>query len=168
MKKLYRAEVSWTVSAVMEVEAESMEQALAILDAAALPTETEYCEDSFSVDLIQSMGEVKNEQESFSSRLSFGNYGYTVEGEVLRFNLLNEFPQYKEEVLKADNTDVYYADGYCAEVGYSGDYQLESAELYYIGEDNFVPVRLMTKDELEQIQFFLNEELRLGKEIKHW
>ena len=55
MKKVYRAEVSWTVCSVMEVEADSLEEALAIIDDAALPTDGEYCDDSFMVDLIEEM-----------------------------------------------------------------------------------------------------------------
>lgn len=171
MKKVYRAEVSWTVSAVMEVEAESMEEALAIIDDAALPTESEYCDDSFSVDLIEKIGEVEDDEdlsEIKTPRLSIDGYGYTVEGEVLRFNLLNDFSQYKEQVLKEDESDQYYPDGYCAEVGYSGHYRLETAELYYIGDNKFISIRSMTEDELAQLQTFLENELILGKEIKPW
>lgn len=48
--KTYKIPVSWTVTAMMEVEAESLESAVDIADSMPLPTDTEYVDGSFTVD----------------------------------------------------------------------------------------------------------------------
>jgi hypothetical protein len=48
--KTFRIPVSWTVTATMEIPAESLEQAILIAEDASLPTDTDYLEDSFKVD----------------------------------------------------------------------------------------------------------------------
>lgn len=51
MNKTYKIPVSWTVTATMEIEAESIEEAFAIAGDGSLPTETDYLEDSFKIDV---------------------------------------------------------------------------------------------------------------------
>ena len=48
--KTFRIPVRWTVTATMEIPAESLEQAILIAEDASLPTDTDYLEDSFEVD----------------------------------------------------------------------------------------------------------------------
>lgn len=50
MLKTYKVPVSWTVTATMEIEAESLVQAKLIAADASLPTDADYLEDSFQID----------------------------------------------------------------------------------------------------------------------
>ena len=48
--KTYKIPVSWTVTATMEIDAESLEDAILKAEDASLPTDPDYLEGSFSVD----------------------------------------------------------------------------------------------------------------------
>jgi hypothetical protein len=48
--KTYKIPVSWTVTAVMHIEAESLEDAIKQADNESLPTDTDYLEGSFCID----------------------------------------------------------------------------------------------------------------------
>ncbi len=48
--KTYKIPVSWTVTATMKIEAESLEQALEFAKDDPLPTDTDYLEGSFQID----------------------------------------------------------------------------------------------------------------------
>lgn len=48
--KTYRIPVSWTVTATMEIEAESLEEAVLIAEDSPLPTDSYYVESSFQID----------------------------------------------------------------------------------------------------------------------
>lgn len=49
----YKAYVRWEVAGVMEVEADNEEKARELLDEMALPTESDYLDDSFQIDEIE-------------------------------------------------------------------------------------------------------------------
>ena len=50
---IFKAYVSWSVGATMEVEADSMEDAIQLLKDSALPTDSDYLEDSFQIDTLE-------------------------------------------------------------------------------------------------------------------
>jgi len=47
--KTYRIPCTWTVSATMEIQANSLGEAIEIANEAPLPTDTDYIEDTFEV-----------------------------------------------------------------------------------------------------------------------
>jgi len=48
--KTYKIPVSWTVTATMEIDAESLEDAILKAEDASLPTDPDYLDGSFEVD----------------------------------------------------------------------------------------------------------------------
>ena len=48
--KTYKIPVSWTVTATMEIDAESLEDAILKAEDASLPTDPDYLDGSFDVD----------------------------------------------------------------------------------------------------------------------
>ena len=71
---------------------------------------------------------------------------------VVRFYLENDFPEYREQVMQEDQSIHYYADGYLFDAVYHENQHLSSGELYYIGENGLVWIRLMTAGELAAMQ----------------
>ena len=49
--KTYKIPVSWTVTATVEVEAGSLNEAIAMSGEVSLPTDSEYLDDSFRIDV---------------------------------------------------------------------------------------------------------------------
>lgn len=61
---IYKIPVSWTVMATMEVEAESLEDAIEKADDLPLPTDTDYLEGSFQVDRYMLDPEESEDEDS--------------------------------------------------------------------------------------------------------
>jgi len=51
MQKIYKIPCTWVMSGTIEVEADTVGEAILIAENAPLPTESEYIEGSFAVDL---------------------------------------------------------------------------------------------------------------------
>ena len=51
MQKIYKIPCSWVMSGTVEVEADTVGEAILIAENAPLPTESEYLEGSFVIDL---------------------------------------------------------------------------------------------------------------------
>ena len=51
MQKIYKIPCSWVMSGTVEIEAETVGEAILKAEHAPLPTESEYIEESFAVDL---------------------------------------------------------------------------------------------------------------------
>ena len=49
----FRAYVSWSVGATTEVEADTIEEAIQQLKESALPTDSDYLEDSLQIDTLE-------------------------------------------------------------------------------------------------------------------
>jgi hypothetical protein len=61
----YRIPCTWTVAATMEIQANSLEEAIEIANEAPLPTDTDYIEDTFEVNnqIIPYLNKNLTEQE---------------------------------------------------------------------------------------------------------
>jgi hypothetical protein len=65
-KKTYTIPVSWTVVANMEIEAESLEEAIEIAEEEDLPTDNEYLDSSFEVNegCVRELNDGVNDEKS--------------------------------------------------------------------------------------------------------
>lgn len=60
-KRIYKIPVSWTVTATVEVEAEDLDEAIAVAGDGSLPVDTDYLDDSFKID-VESLGCVNSDK----------------------------------------------------------------------------------------------------------
>lgn len=60
--------------------------------------------------------------------------------------------KYKDYVMKKDYSDNYYDDGYCIDY----DYNKQTGEVMYIGDNEFVSVRLLNDYENKIIYYIIN------------
>ena len=59
--------------------------------------------------------------------------------------------------MQADQGFAYYPDGYLFDIAHNVDGELLTGELYYVGENSLVSVRLMTDEEIMDAQVIYNE-----------
>lgn len=100
-----------------------------------------------TVEKLTNVDELKILDCEYMIRAENGNDG------IVRFLLNNDFPEYQNYVMQVDQGAHYYTTGsYLFDVSYNQKGKLLIGELYYVGENQLVSVRLMTEDELKAMQ----------------
>ena len=100
-----------------------------------------------------------------AKELSVNHCEYMIRAErgkegIVRFYLNNDFEEYQDYVMQMDQGVHYYSDGYIFDVPYDENDTLLLGELYYIGENEMVSVRLMSEDEIETMQEVYDDFLK--------